>query len=368
MPTLSGQESVSTRSTATRYGESLVASDRNTFQTTRRVHDRVVRTAVVLGAGGFTGQAFHIGALCALQEETGFDARRADVLVGTSAGSLVAAGLAGGLSAHDLQAELLGGPLSAGGQRLRTAARARVEGGGAAPDLPSFGLRPLAPRALLHAARRPHRIRPAALVSSLLPAGRVDTAPLARSVRYLHGDDWPDRDLRICAVRAHDSRRVVFGTPGAPVTDVGTAVAASCAIPAYFAPVRLEGQTYVDGGVHSPTNADVVLRDRPDLVLVLSPMSVARGAGLRVDVGVRLAMRRLLSVEVRRLRRAGSRVVVVQPCAHDLAVMGFNPMHGARIEEVVQSVGGSVRRRLEQHPELRTLLAGGSGAGLRAVL
>jgi NTE family protein len=324
-----------------------------------------VRTAVVLGAGGFTGQAFHIGALCALQEATGFDARRADVLVGTSAGSLVAAGLAGGLSAEDLQAELLGEPLSAEGQRLRTAARAHVAAGSAALDVPAFGLRPLAPGALLSAVRRPHRVRPAALVSSLLPPGRVDTAPLARSVRYLHGDEWPDRDLRICAVRARDSRRVVFGTPGAPTTDVGTAVAASCAIPAYFSPVRLEGETYVDGGVHSPTNADVVLADRPDLVLVLSPMSVARGAGLRVDVGLRLAMRRMLSVEVRRLRRAGAHVVVFQPSAEDLAVMGFNPMHGARIEEVVRCVGESVVRRLGQQPSLRDVLAPSSH--LRAV-
>jgi NTE family protein len=185
-------------------------------------------------------------------------------------------------------------------------------------------------------------------------------------VRYQHGDEWPDRDLRFCAVRARDSRRVVFGSPDAPQTDVGTAVAASCAIPAYFSPVRLEGQTYVDGGVHSPTNADVVLRDRPDLVLVLSPMSVARGAGLRVDVGIRLAMRRLLSVEVRRLRRAGSQVLVIQPCSEDLAVMGFNPMHGARIDEVVRSVGDSVRRRVEQQPSLRPLLAGKSE--LRAAL
>jgi NTE family protein len=316
-----------------------------------------VRTAVVLGAGGFTGQAFHVGALCALQESTGFDAREADVLVGTSAGSLVAAGLAGGLSAEDLQAELLGEPLSAEGQRLRTAAHAQVQAGSVTPDVPTLGLRPLAPRALLHAARHPHRIRPAALVSSLLPPGRVDTAPLARSVRYLHGVDWPARDLRICAVRARDTRRVVFGTPGAPETDVGTAVAASCAIPAYFSPVRLEGQTYVDGGVHSPTNADVVLHDGLDLVLVLSPMSVARGAGLRADVGVRLAMRRLLSAEVRRLRRAGSQVVVIQPCAEDLAVMGYNPMHGARIEEVVRSVGDSVRRRVEGQPSLRAMLA-----------
>ena len=317
-----------------------------------------MRTAVVLGAGGFTGQAFHAGVLCALQEAIGFDARDADVLVGTSAGSLVAAGLAGGLSAHDLAAELTGEALSEEGTRLRTAARVQVEAMRATPDMPTAGLRPLEPRVLLHAALRPHRVRPVAVLSSLLPAGRIDTAPIARSVRYLHGDEWPDRDLRICAVRARDSCRVVFGTPGAPQTDVGTAVAASCAIPAYFSPVRVEGHAYVDGGVHSPTNADVVLDDRPDLVVVLSPMSVARGVGLRPDLGVRLAMRRLLSPEVRRLRRAGAQVVVVQPSRQDLDVMGINPMHGGRIEEVVRSVSDSVRRRLEDQPVLADLLTG----------
>jgi NTE family protein len=319
-------------------------------------HDQDVRTAVVLGAGGFTGQAFHVGALCALQEAIGFDARKADVLVGTSAGSLVAAGLAGGISAKDLAAELLGEPLSAQGQRLRTAARKHVATGVLAPDLPTTGLRPLDLRVLLHAARRPHRVRPAALVSSLLPPGRVDTAPIARSVRYLHGDDWPDRDLRICAVRARDARRVVFGTPDAPQVDVGTAVAASCAIPAYFAPVRVESQTYVDGGMHSATNADVVLADRPELVLVLSPMSVAKGVGLRPDLGVRLHMRRVVAAEVRRLRRAGSTVVVLQPTAPDLDVMGFNPMHGGRIAEVVESVAASTRARLERQPHVAELL------------
>jgi NTE family protein len=321
-----------------------------------------VRTAVVLGAGGFTGQAFHVGALCALQQATGFDPREADVLVGTSAGSLVAAGLAGGLSPQDLRAELLGEPLSAEGQRLRTAARAQVAAGSSTPDVPTLGLRPLDPRALLHAVRRPHRIRPAALVSSLLPAGRVDTSPIARGVRYLHGDDWPDRDLRICAVRARDCSRVVFGTASAPEVDVGTAVAASCAIPAYFAPVRIEGHAFVDGGMHSPTNADVVLDDVPDLVVVLSPMSVSRGVGLRADLGVRLAMRRLLGAEVRRLRRAGCEVVVVQPSSADLAVMGFNPMLGSRIEEVVGSVEDSVHRRLAERPELRSAL-GAPGSG-----
>lgn len=315
-----------------------------------------MRTALVLGAGGFTGQAFHLGVLSALEELTGFDARRADVLVGTSAGSLVAAALAGGLSAADQAAELTGEPLSREGSAIRAAARAAAVHVDPV-ELPPAGRGPLAPLALLHAVRNPLRTRPAAVLSGLLPAGRTSTEPIARALRHLHGDTWPDRDLRICAVRARHGRRVVFGTAHAPLTDVGTAVAASCAIPAYFAPVRIDGHAYVDGGVHSPTNADVVLPDDPELVVVLSPMSVGRRPGPRPDLAVRLAVRRYLAQEVRRLRRHGAQVAVFQPTPQDLDAMGLNPMRGVHVDEVVRTAAASVRRRLETQPSLVGLLA-----------
>jgi NTE family protein len=307
-----------------------------------------VKTALVLGAGGLTGQAFHLGVLSALQELTGFDGRRADILVGTSAGSLVAAGLGGGISAADMIAELTGETLSAEGAALR----ARHVPLRAVEDPRPVGRGPVDLAVLLSAARRPFGTRPAAVVSSLLPRGRTSTEAIARSLRALHGDTWPDRDLRICAVRTRDARRVVFGTPGAPECDVGTAVAASCAIPGYFTPVEIGGQVFVDGGVHSPTNADVVLRDEPDRVLVLSPMSAGRRPGARPDLAVRLAVRRYLAIEVRRLRRLGSQVTVFQPSAQDLAVMGVNPMRGGRADDVLEATAASVRARLKARPGL----------------
>lgn len=307
-----------------------------------------VRTALVLGAGGLVGQAFHLGVLTALAE-TGFDGRRADVLVGTSAGSLVAAGLAGGLSAPDLAAELLGRPLSPDG--ARTLARARDPLLHLPDPPPAAGRGPLDPRALLSAALRPWAVRPAAVVSSLLPAGRQSTEGIARGVRRLHGGSWPQRDLRVCAVRARDARRVVFGAPGAPAVDVGTAVAASCAIPAWFTPVRTGGEAYVDGGVHSPSNADVVRGAQ--LVVVSSPMSGPRpGRRGRMDLAVRLAAAGYLAAEVRGLRRAGARVVVLQPGERDLDVMGTDLMRRAHLGEVLACAAESTRRRLAQTPDL----------------
>lgn len=314
-------------------------------------------TALVLGAGGLSGQAFHLGVLSALQELTGFDGRRADLVVGTSAGSLVAAGLTGGLSAQDQAAVLAGDAVSAEGRALLEATRARMGPGSPVTELPVPPTRrwSVAPGAVLAAARRPWSVRPGAVVSSLLPAGRNTTDSISRGVRKLHGDDWPGR-LRVCALHAGTARRIVFGSSRAPRVDVGTACAASCAIPGYFAPVRIEGQLYVDGGGHSPTNADVVQPEHPDLVVVSSPMSFGPGAGRTPDAAVRFAVRRYLAREVRLLRRRGSTVVVFQPTAQDLAAMGLNPMRILRSPRIVEQAAASVRARLEAQPSLvRTL-------------
>ena len=315
-------------------------------------------TALTLGAGGLTGQAFHLGVLNALSEQIGFDGRDCDVVVGTSAGSLVAAALTAGFAASDQVAMLLGDAPSAEAQRRLQQLHAQASSLPVLEEEVVLRRRPLAPGALLAAARRPWAVRPGAVVSGLIPAGRNTTHGISRGVSHLHGEDWPGDRLRICAVRARDARRVVFGTPGAPKVDVGTAVAASCAIPGYFSPVYIEGQPYVDGGGHSPTNADVLSKDRPRLVVISSPMSFGPGGGTRSpDALIRLAVRRYLAREVRLLRRHGATVVVFQPSPRDLAAMGINPMKLLRGADVIEAAATTVKLRLEARPELRTQLA-----------
>ena len=316
-------------------------------------------TALVLGAGGLTGQAFHLGVLTALSDLTGFDGRTAEVVVGTSAGSLVAAALTAGFGAADQAAMLHGEELSADARdRLRSLRAQSASLPVLEEEAGVLGRGPLAPGALLAAARRPWGVRPGAVMSGLLPAGRNTTHGISRGITHLHGQEWPGTRLRICAVRARDARRVVFGTPSAPKVDVGTAVAASCAIPGYFSPVFIDGQPYVDGGAHSPTNADVVRRDEPDLVVISSPMSFGPGGGTRSpDAIIRLAVRRYLAREVRLLRRGGATVVVFQPSPADLAAMGVNPMKLVRGPDIVRTAAATVRARLEARPELVEQLA-----------
>ena len=134
------------------------------------------------------------------------------------------------------------------------------------------------PSRVARAFRAPWEVRPGSLAAAMLPAGRIPTDPIAAPFDALYGDQWPSRPLWIVAVDLDTGRRTVFGRPGAPRATPAEAVQASCAIPAYFEPVEIDGARYVDGGVHSTTNADVVAPERPDLVLISAPMSAVRGA------------------------------------------------------------------------------------------
>ena len=308
------------------------------------------RIGVVLGAGGAVGHAFHAGVLAELADATGWDPRDAEVVVGTSAGSVVGALLRAGISARDLAARATGVPLSPEGARLA----ARAGAPGPIPSRPrrSGGLpRMASPGTFVRAAfpRFPF-VRPGALAAAALPAGQIPTELVAAGLRPLFTSGWPDADLWVCAVRLDTGRRIVFGNERAPRSvDVADAVAASCAIPAFFEPVEIGGVRYVDGGAHSPTNADLLAGRGLDLVVVISPMSVA-GNRLRpsLDLPARRWARVYLGREAARVRRAGTPVLAFQPAAADLAVMGLNAMDPARRGPVTRQARESTRRRLER--------------------
>lgn len=316
------------------------------------------RVGLVLGAGGVTGGAFHAGVLAALEAEVGWDPRRAGVLVGTSAGSVTASTLRAGLSGADLLARAEGRPLSPAGRDLmeRVGPPHRP-----APLRPSTTPRPPAEVAatLGRALARPLSVRPAVLMASLMPEGAVTTDAISKAIGVLFPDRWPAEPLWLCAVRQSDGRRVVFGREARP--EVPDAVAASCAIPGYYAPVEIDGDTYIDGAVHSPTNADVladaVAGLELDVVVVSSPMS-RQGRQLRPGVfdPVRAWAGGLLDGEVLRLRRRGVHVVLFEPSPDDLAVMGSNAMDPDRRAVVARHAFDSTRRHLDT-PSVRSALA-----------
>ena len=317
------------------------------------------KIGLVLGAGGIVGHAFHAGTLAAIADVTGWDPRTADVIVGTSAGSGVGATLRGGISARDLLARVVGDPVSAEGRRLFAKVGTPVE----LAMRPSLGGRipmPSAPGYLVRAALQPWRTRPGLLLAAMLPEGRTATEVVGSRVRGLHAIPWPERELWICAVRLDDGRRVVFGRDPKPRPDVATAVEASSAIPGFFEPVVIDGVRYVDGGAHSPTNADLLADTGCDLVIVISSMSASRAAlrgGPLPAVLGRAMHSRNLAWEVQRLRRRGTTVVVFQPGPTELAIMGANAMDFRRRDPVARAARDSALRRLDR-AEVKEALAG----------
>jgi NTE family protein len=281
---------------------------------------------LVLGAGGVTGEAFHLGALKALAELTGWDARSADVIVGTSVGSLVAAYLRGGFGIRDQIACWDDSELTEQGAHLA----ALMGPPGHLPPRPAWR-RPWRPAAtgLL---TRPWGRRIGVLGGALLPAGQADGGPVIVRLPGLYpGMQWPERPLRVVAVRMSDGARVVFGSPDAPTVSVPDAVLASCAIPGHLKPVVLgsPGTGYLDGALHSPTNADL-LDNWPGLdhVIVSAPMTTAPGARRPVSASLPLhrAWQRYLDEELATL--APDRTVTrLEPGPAVLAAMRLP--HGA---------------------------------------
>jgi NTE family protein len=285
------------------------------------------RIGLVLGAGGAVGHAFHVGVLAALEEATGWPPDSAEVIVGTSAGSIVAALVRAGCSARDLANASLRRPLSPAGRALLERIGRRRQLPFPGPEHADVLRGPAAPNLLL----RPWALRPGTLGAALLPAGRLPAEPVAAAVRNVFGEAWASRPTWICSVRLDDGRLVVFGRSGAPAASLADAVAASCAIPAFFAPVVIRGARYVDGGVHSVTNADQVAGLGLDLVLVSCPMGSARQpVALTVDLPLRMAIRRRLEREEAAVRRSGADLVSFLPTPADVASMGGNPMDASR--------------------------------------
>ena len=239
----------------------------------------------------------------------------------------------------------------------------RIVGGAPLLDLPSRppfprGLPlPASPQLAATALLPPWRARPVAALAGLLPAGSVPTAPIGDRIRAMFDGVWPDKPLWICALRLRDGQRVVFGRDDVKVPDVGTAVEASSAIPGYMQPVGIDGETYVDGGAHSPSNADVIAGLGLDLVVVISTMS-APWTALRPspNIGSRALASWVLEREVRAIRASGSAVLVLEPTAEDLTVMGTNAMDPERRAVVAEQARSTTVQRLA-HPAAADLVA-----------
>ena len=313
----------------------------------------VTRVGLVLGAGGLVGQAYQAGVLAALQVDLGWDARGAELVVGTSAGSLTGAMLRLGASPFDLASFVIGQPWNPEEVQLEGLDALQA-------DLPPLSVRMLfrrwqAPQlgTWLPVLGHPWGLRPLAILSSMLPTGKTALDGLvAHHLGRWSESTWPER-LWVCAVRRGDGRRIVFGQGPHERVPLTSAVAASSCIPGYFMPVTINGDQLLDGGIHSPTNADLLVDQALDVVVVISPMSGGVG---RVDRTLRGFARKRLASEIHKLEQSGTPVVTFEPGPVCSRLMGFNPMARSRLTEVLQAAffeSGA----LAAQPDVRHMLA-----------
>jgi NTE family protein len=322
-----------------------------------------MRVGLVLGAGGVLGAAWLIGALEALEAETGWRAVDAERIVGTSAGAVVGALAAAGLDPAHMGAYSSGRTLDevADAEARAATVAERISAGDyrLAAALPPVG--PGSWRLAASTLLRPHRHAPTAVLAGWLPRGFVSTAPIRELIEAFVRTPWPEHPgFWAVAADYRSGRRVAFGRPGAPPAAVPEAVAASCAIPGFYHPVRIAGRRYIDGGICSPSNLDLLRAEGLDLAVCLNPMSsLAQATGGspadRFAALVRAATGRRLAHEAQKLRDAGTRVLVLQPRSADVELMGFNLMDGRRRLEVIEQARRTVAtdlRRLRTRPYL----------------
>lgn len=310
---------------------------------------------LVLGAGGVMGGAWITGALQALATETGWDPATADYIVGTSAGSMLGALLASGVPPWFMVAH----PAGKSFEELVDA-----EGLAVTADRPwgaGYTVHRGWPRLLLGSpelARRvianPRSVPPVGGLIALGPRGVISTEPLKEIVRRVVPSGWtPHANFWAVAADYATLERVAFGSPGAPKADLADAVAASCAVPSFYRPVEIAGRLYLDGGIISVSNLDLLAGAGLDLVICLNPMSSRhRPSGLRPAAHLGAAMRsgygRRLGRESKLVRDAGTSVVLIQPGARDLRAMGNNYMSGRRRNEVIETALLTVPDQLHQ--------------------
>jgi NTE family protein len=322
-----------------------------------------MRVGLVLGAGGVMGGAWLTGGLDALARETRWDPAEADYIVGTSAGSMIGSLCAAGVPAWFMvdfsKGERFEGVTDINGQPAASADRS----GGAVFKL-DRGALPVAPgswRLALRALARPTRHTPSTVVAGWLPRGLFSTEPLREQIRHVIQEGWVSHPgLWIVACDYATGRRVPFGRAGAPPADLPDAVAASCAIPGFYRPVEIGGRLYVDGGMYSTSNLDLLRNAELDLVICLNPTSSLHPIQAwnpieQVSTFWRRASGQRLGSEAKKLRAAGTEVILIQPLGEDLSVMGTNLMRRKRRNEAIETARRTVARQLAEHP-LRSLL------------
>jgi NTE family protein len=230
----------------------------------------VTKRGLVLAGGGLAGIAWETGILCGIADEAPEAAQAllaSDVLLGTSAGSTVAAQLGSGVGLDELFA------------RQVAEQSHEIDSGVDVDDITEL---------FVTAMTTPGTTKEQKLqrIGAIALATDTVAEPVRRAViaHRLPSHQWPRRVLRVTAIEVTTGELVVLdGDSGVELVD---AVAASCAVPGAWPPVTIGDRRFIDGGVGSTVNMSAA--GDCDAVVVLVPAGENSpspfGSGAEVEI------------------------------------------------------------------------------------
>ena len=340
-----------------------------------------MKVGLVLGAGGTVGMAYHVGVLRALRDEAGLDPARADLIIGTSAGSVIGAYLRSGLALEEMWEQTFGDG-DAGRQAgvlavpvLPGSPLASAENGVSRDKLQIFAPAFHSPLDLIahllgsafvlarSAVRVPLPSMPRFLRHAF-PGGMFSLGEGRQRLEHDLPAAWPEQPLWLCAVDIVSGQRLVLGREGSPPATLSRAVMASCAIPGVYPPVSRGKKVLVDGGVHSSTNLDLAVAGGCDLIIGVAPMAfdtedrnIFSPANLfRRPPAVTLAH------EVAMARQNGATVLLLRPNRAEVEKHGFNLMRREGLDGIATRAYEATADKLESHRFREALEAAGTTA------
>ena len=317
------------------------------------------KAALVLGGGGITGGVYELGALSALDDFVVRGRRSGDfdLYVGISAGSLLAAFLANGITVREMCTAILGGEH---GHRLALR-REDIYEFRIAPFLRAGWkfLRSLGPavRYLRRESQPVTFLNLIALLGQFLPAGLFSNANLERYVARILSESGRTNDFRtlrrplyIVATEIDTGERWIFGGEGTSDVPISRAIQASSAIPVFFEPVDIGGRSFVDGAAERAGHIDIPIAAGAGLVLMINPTvpvyndrtvvcipTVAGNCSSITETGfgniaeqtfrINSRVKLELGMELHRLRRPDVDILLVEPAPMESTLFLYGSMN-----------------------------------------
>jgi predicted acylesterase/phospholipase RssA len=309
------------------------------------------KRALVLAGGGLAGTVYELGALRAINDLlVGMSVNDFDIYVGTSAGAVVAAGLANGFTPTELLQSIEGTHETLPPIRRRDLFRFNTSA--------TLGRLVDMPLALFNSARHYYN-HPKDLnlfdlfweLSNTLPSALYDGAALDEYLRLLlahpgatnHFEEL-QKELYIVATSLENGQRAVFGEGLHSKVPISLAVTASSAVPILYKPVRIGDDEYLDGGVRGNASLDIAIEHGAKLVVCINPMvpvdnmtrfwhnktALLSDQGMQVvfDQVFRILLHSGLHYHLKQLRRRHPDVdiILIEPRADDFQMMFSNIM------------------------------------------